>query len=144
MKYALPLLLLLVGCRVEGQFSSQPTAEPKEPAPMVLRTPDPLAPDSERLALLNDLLDQLGEQAPLSATVRVSVAELPVMGYCAWDEEDQVFDIVLHAGLTGNELADAIIHEWAHALVWDVPGAEEHGPEWGVAYARCYAISRGE
>lgn len=35
-------------------------------------------------------------------------------------------------------LFDALIHEWAHILTWDVRDKEEHSAEWGVAYARIY------
>ena len=35
---------------------------------------------------------------------------------------------------------DTILHEWAHAMVWE--GAEtlfdDHSNEWGIAYARLY------
>jgi hypothetical protein len=33
---------------------------------------------------------------------------------------------------------ELLAHEWAHTLVWHVKGEKDHGPMWGVAYARCY------
>lgn len=41
---------------------------------------------------------------------------------------------------TFTELRDSLIHEWAHAMSWtaNAPGCGDHGPEWGVAYARAY------
>lgn len=37
-------------------------------------------------------------------------------------------------------LVEVLIHEWAHANAWtpDHPNYDEHSPEWGVAYSRCY------
>ena len=43
---------------------------------------------------------------------------------------------------------DALIHEWAHAMTWfgaespwfgANPQANEHGAEWGIAYAKLYS-----
>jgi hypothetical protein len=33
---------------------------------------------------------------------------------------------------------DALLHEWAHALTWFGNDNDEHGPEWGLTYARLY------
>ena len=43
---------------------------------------------------------------------------------------------------------DALVHEWAHAMTWFGaeasclgynPQANEHGAEWGIAYAKLYS-----
>jgi len=33
---------------------------------------------------------------------------------------------------------DSLLHEWAHALTWWGTDADDHGPEWGLTYARLY------
>lgn len=44
--------------------------------------------------------------------------------------------------LSGDRAIEALVHEWAHAMVWFLTAAEQdegdHHSEWGVAYARCY------
>ncbi len=41
--------------------------------------------------------------------------------------------------VTRQELLDALVHEWAHALSWaTTQSLEAHDPAWGVVYARCY------
>lgn len=51
------------------------------------------------------------------------------------------------AGWHGEQLMiDGLVHEWAHAMAWnhihDKPGHESyHGPEWGVAFAKCYQVA---
>lgn len=37
-------------------------------------------------------------------------------------------------------LEETMVHEWAHALAW-YSGVQDHGPEWGVAFARCYCAA---
>ena len=41
---------------------------------------------------------------------------------------------------------DSLIHEYAHVLSWfpDHMNLEDHGPEWGVAYSKCYQAFYGE
>ena len=33
---------------------------------------------------------------------------------------------------------DSLIHEWAHAMLAGTHEFAEHGPVWGVCYAKCY------
>ena len=47
----------------------------------------------------------------------------------------------------GNESALMILaHEWAHAVSWTAEHLEiaDHGPEWGIAYARVWRALVGE
>lgn len=37
-------------------------------------------------------------------------------------------------------MEETLAHEWAHALAW-YSGEQDHGPEWGVALARCYCAA---
>ncbi len=36
-------------------------------------------------------------------------------------------------------MLETLIHEWAHAVAWrEGETVQDHGPEWGVAYAQLY------
>ena len=35
---------------------------------------------------------------------------------------------------------DTLLHEWAHVMTWDGNDIDEHGEEWGLAYARIYRL----
>lgn len=49
------------------------------------------------------------------------------------------FLIVVDSGHKWTIVKDTLIHEWAHAMTWsEHETAEDHGPEWGLAYARLY------
>ncbi len=62
-------------------------------------------------------------------------------GDCWFDKKRRWFVIRLDKKLAHRraDLIDILIHEWAHCLAW-VEGAQDHGPEWGVADSRCYCI----
>ncbi len=58
------------------------------------------------------------------------------------------FLIQIKKGQGYELIMDALIHEWAHAMTWfgsespwcgDNPHANEHGAEWGIAYAKLYS-----
>jgi len=60
-------------------------------------------------------------------------------GTCEFLEEPDRFLIRLHERLPDSDAMHILAHEWAHAVAWtDDPLVEAHGPEWGVAYSRCY------
>lgn len=54
--------------------------------------------------------------------------------------------IELHSGLTRDRAMDKLAHEWAHVLAWRRHGTEieDHGDEWGLAYAEAYRGLRCE
>ena len=45
--------------------------------------------------------------------------------------------IDIDESLTGREAIDTLIHEYAHVVAWGTD-KNDHGPNWGKAYARCY------
>jgi hypothetical protein len=50
-----------------------------------------------------------------------------------------VFDRYGARRQTAEELQDVAIHEWAHAMAWDLENADGiHGSAWGLAYSRAY------
>lgn len=49
------------------------------------------------------------------------------------------FHIKINRKQSFNLKVDALIHEWAHILVWHGAEAQEdHSSEWGIAYAKIY------
>lgn len=88
------------------------------------------------------LVTALGMDCPLNANAVMQV--LPIEGYLGltwWDSEVGKYRIQIEAAQTMRAIQDSLIHEWAHAMVWDATQRSEdqgHGPMWGVAYARAY------
>lgn len=74
--------------------------------------------------------------------MRVWIAKIPdsedALGIV--DFKDGKFLIVLDDSLNDRSLCECLAHEWAHTLVWDVPGEPDHGKIWGAAYSDCYCI----
>jgi len=52
------------------------------------------------------------------------------------------FDVVIDGSMPDWCQKEALVHEWAHCLSWphEENVADDHSPEWGVAYARCYRL----
>lgn len=84
-------------------------------------------------------LRALRAECPVDRPVRVRLEHTLAekFGSCNETRNGKGFTItVFTKGSSASELRDTIVHEWAHAMAW---GSEtEHGPEWGVAYARAY------
>ena len=56
-----------------------------------------------------------------------------------------LFSIRVNGRKPFDSRIDTILHEWAHAMTWFGADAniEDHGPEWGVAYAKVYKAHTG-
>jgi hypothetical protein len=98
-----------------------------------------------------DTLRDLREQLKPAFKVLVEFAELDTnvcVGWCKLVEyrKKPAFAIQIHSGLTEDEATSVLIHEWAHAISWDMNKTKtpDHGPEWGVAYARVWRVVSGE
>lgn len=116
------------------------------------------APDVRRR--YRQVLRALRAECPLHAPVRVLLDESPAkkLRRGAWQScpawsmgGADGFRVVLKTSMYErgarrarafhpSEIADMLIHEWAHCLAWsaDNTSLEDHGPSWGVAYAACY------
>lgn len=80
-------------------------------------------------------IDRLRDGAPLPRVLNLRIQHHEgQMGSCALERNRFCIDLDPAASL------DTLAHEWAHALTWDCAEVEDHGPLWGVAYARCYRI----
>ncbi len=98
--------------------------------------------DFEEKALLA-LIQELRSQCPLRAKLAISIGEIKTAawGWTRWNEKLDRFEIRIDHRQSMRDILDILIHEWAHAMVWDASEGAEfrgHGPLWGVAYARCY------
>jgi hypothetical protein len=61
------------------------------------------------------------------------------------DGKKPYFMIRILDGLGEDSAIDTLLHEWAHTLCWtEHPFLRDHGPEWGVAFARVYCAFVGE
>ena len=92
----------------------------------------------EAVALLRD-------RCPTLLPVRVYRRQINcgAVGLCKLvvDEKGQPvrFIITVDSRLPWNTAWHILIHEWAHAVSWqDGETVDDHGPEWGLAVARCY------
>ena len=82
------------------------------------------------------LLNWLRREHPLSKRVRVRQKHLKDQGDC--DYVNHCFVINIESRQCYNLRMDALLHEWAHASTWFGNDDDEHGSEWGLAYARLY------
>lgn len=101
--------------------------------------PTPPSWTQEDYDFVGGLVEALGADVPLTASVLVRIGELDpgLAGTAEWLAGPGYFQITL-APAPRAFLAEVLTHEWAHCVVWDAPKEDAHGPLWGVAYARCY------
>jgi len=103
------------------------------------------APAGFEPALFQRACEALMEHCPLNAPVRVQVQ--PLEGYYGRTHWAGQYEIAIEGRQPMQGVLDTLIHEWAHAMVWDAsedPVYGGHGPLWGVAYARAYRVVMAE
>lgn len=114
-------------------------------SPQIFDTPEveiALVDDDAKGQHLAPLILALLATYPLNADVTLEV--LPIKGSLGrtwWDEELGKYRIQIESEQSARGQVDALIHEWAHAMVWDASQRTEdqgHDALWGVAYARAY------
>lgn len=95
------------------------------------------------------VLAGLREHCPTVVPVRVRRCAIPprsrAVADCTLHNTDgrpKNFTIRVSDKLPLVAQVDALIHEWAHALSLTTqhPSFLDHGPEWGLAMARCYHV----
>lgn len=89
----------------------------------------------------------LVEDCPVAYNVKLEVGPIgaKIAGFTThvreFGDEPEHLYIMVDPRQSDQGVLDTLIHEWAHAMVWDASEGEEyagHGPLWGVAYARAY------
>ena len=91
------------------------------------------------------LVRELRRRAPPLLPVRVYLRDadpeyLGTTQLVRVDGKPSHFIIVLHRMPGWSYLRTFLLHEWAHAVAWHEghDTVHDHGPEWGIAYARLY------
>lgn len=53
------------------------------------------------------------------------------------------FIIVIDSKMSWDATWQILVHEWAHCIAWQgmQETVEDHGPEWALAFAKCYQES---
>lgn len=54
--------------------------------------------------------------------------------------DDGSFEVVIDQRLSFGEMCDYLVHEFAHVGTWALDEPDDHGPGWGVEYARLYRL----
>lgn len=94
-----------------------------------------------------DLRRELPTRHPVKIFCRKKGLSRKWLGLCNLIEfknpKHNYFRITIQANLCRELRHEVLIHEYAHALSWtqDHPSFDDHGPEWGVAYAKCYQVA---
>jgi predicted lactoylglutathione lyase len=52
--------------------------------------------------------------------------------------DDGSFEIVIDQRLAFGEMCDYLVHEFAHVGSWAANEKDDHGPMWGIEYAKLY------
>jgi hypothetical protein len=81
-------------------------------------------------------LSWLRREHPLGKKVRVRQIDMKDQGETSY--VNHRFEITILKKQCLNLRMDTLLHEWAHALTWWGNDADEHGSEWGLAYACLY------
>lgn len=144
MRRLLPFLLIGAACAAFGPSCCGVRAAYDGPPVVVREAPPSFNPEHFEAVVL-----YLSEHAPLNAPVmvRVLVIPEPVWGRCWWEPGLGAYVIEIEAAQPYHAILDTLVHEWAHAMVWDASpiaceaGDAAHGPLWGVAQARAYVLA---
>lgn len=79
----------------------------------------------------------LRREFPLPKKVQVRQVDIKeLQGSC--ELVGQCFKIQICKRQCYNLRLDTLLHEWAHAQTWNGNDTDDHGSEWGLAYARLY------
>lgn len=61
-----------------------------------------------------------------------------------WDGDTlRYFSIIIDSRMSWDATWQTLVHEWAHCVAWHEghETVEDHGPEWALAFSRCYQES---
>ncbi len=80
----------------------------------------------------------LKKECPPSLPVKVRRVRTPKDVDADCQQKPDHFLIRVDRTLEEHEAIEALVHEWAHALIWE--HTREHTNEWGKAYSKVYRI----
>lgn len=84
-----------------------------------------------------EMLEALEELAPLGYTVELTAYDDPTAsawGWTEWNDELELFEMHVHA----DAQAETVLHEYVHAMLWDLPMEQDHGPVFWAMYGELY------
>ena len=94
------------------------------------------------------LAKHLRKKVPAALPVKLRFVDLDDRyGDCSIvNGEKPHFVVRIHKDLNSAASVMVLVHEWAHAVAWTAEHTllEDHGPEWGIAYARIWRCYAGE
>jgi Zn-dependent peptidase ImmA (M78 family) len=99
--------------------------------------------------VINLIAKTLRKEVPPAFPVRIKqtvIKDPREFGDCSFSEKAKkpYFLIHLRKGMSPDLVLFVLTHEWAHAVAWSqLHYIDDHGPEWGVAYARCWRVTSG-
>jgi hypothetical protein len=80
----------------------------------------------------------LKKECPPSLPVKVRRVKTSKTLDADCQRKEGYFLIRIDRDLAEHEAIEALVHEWAHTLVWE--NTREHTNEWGKAYSKVYRI----
>jgi|7_EtaG_2_1085326.scaffolds.fasta_scaffold16780_2 hypothetical protein len=95
---------------------------------------------------LLSVLEILKWEIPIPTEVKLRVAFMKDAFGCVDLKEktnERYFLITICKGIDSVHAKDTLLHEYAHCISWET-SEEDHGPEWGLAFAKCYTIISGD
>lgn len=87
------------------------------------------------------LLPWLRQEFPPRCKVRVRCRRIKREKDHGWTNlygNPKRFEVIIQSNRQLALRVDTIIHEWAHVITWSGNDTDDHGEEWGLAYARIY------
>lgn len=95
---------------------------------------------SQDLKKLYKLARYLRKQVPATLPIYLRVKNLPpkckYCGYCTCNGTK--FTIIIGKAGSYQVAIDTLLHEWAHAISWNLDQGDTHGSYWGVALSNVY------
>ena len=85
---------------------------------------------------LREICRRLQGRFRLKKPVRLVVRKMGPDGGCTDGRRE--YCITIRSDLPYTTQCDTLVHEFAHALVFDEGGDHEHTDRWGILYARVY------
>jgi len=91
-----------------------------------------------------DTFTVLRHTHPLSRPVVLKFTNLDdAEGLCEYAEGTDSFVIKLNSALKPSQFDEVLVHEYAHALLYDYSGPHQ-GAVWGVVYAALFELIFGD
>lgn len=85
---------------------------------------------------LRDVLEYMKRECPLTRTVKLRVVPMGGPGTCSLSSSERFITICINAKDPLYVQKDSLIHEYAHAMEFDLTG--NHSKLWGECHSKAY------